>query len=115
MRQSQQLRLARAIATAHAVQASLIRQQARRRSRDLQEASISQSGAGGCLLIPMQLRIGIKKEIQMPSTAKLFTTGRSQAVRLPKEFRFQGTEVFIRRNPATGEVVLSPNPSLSLF
>jgi antitoxin VapB len=47
----------------------------------------------------------------MPLTAKLFTTGRSQAVRLPKEFRFQGTEVFIRRNPATGEVVLSPKPA----
>ena len=47
----------------------------------------------------------------MPSTAKLFTTGRSQAVRLPMEFRFQGTEVFIRRNPATGEVVLSPKPT----
>lgn len=46
----------------------------------------------------------------MPSTAKLFTTGRSQAVRLPMEFRFQGTEVFIRRNPA-GEVVLSPKPT----
>lgn len=47
----------------------------------------------------------------MPSTAKLFTTGRSQAVRLPMEFRFQGTEVFIRRNPETGEVVLSPKPT----
>lgn len=30
-------------------------------------------------------------------TAKLFTTGRSQAVRLPKEFRFEGDEVFIKR------------------
>lgn len=29
--------------------------------------------------------------------AKLFTTGRSQAVRLPKEFRFEGDEVFIKR------------------
>jgi len=47
----------------------------------------------------------------MSSTAKLFTTGRSQAVRLPMEFRFQGTEVFIRRDPATGEVVLSPKPT----
>ena len=46
----------------------------------------------------------------MPSTAKLFITGRSQAVRLPMEFRFQGTEVYIRRNPETGEVVLSPKP-----
>ena len=47
----------------------------------------------------------------MSATAKIFTTGRSQAIRLPKEFRFQGTEVFIRRNPATGEVVLSPKPT----
>jgi antitoxin VapB len=30
-------------------------------------------------------------------TAKLFRTGRSQAVRLPKEFRFDGNEVRIRR------------------
>ena len=47
----------------------------------------------------------------MPSTAKLFTTGRSQAVRLPLEFRFEGKEVFIRRDPDTGEVVLSPKPA----
>ena len=31
------------------------------------------------------------------TTAKIFKTGRSQAVRLPKEFRFQGKEVRIRR------------------
>lgn len=31
------------------------------------------------------------------STAKLFMTGRSQAIRLPKEFRFDGTEVEIFR------------------
>jgi antitoxin VapB len=30
-------------------------------------------------------------------TAKLFKSGRSQAVRLPKEFRFEGTEVRVRR------------------
>lgn len=29
-------------------------------------------------------------------TARLFQSGRSQAVRLPKEFRFQGTEVGVR-------------------
>jgi antitoxin VapB len=29
--------------------------------------------------------------------AKLFTNGQSQAVRLPKEFRFQGKSVYIRR------------------
>lgn len=39
------------------------------------------------------------------STAKLFTHGGSQAVRLPKEFRFEGTEVHVRR--VGNEVVLS--------
>ena len=42
----------------------------------------------------------------MTRTAKLFMTGRSQAVRLPKEFRFEGKEVEIRRDPATGGVLL---------
>lgn len=46
-----------------------------------------------------------------PRTAKLFKNGRSQAVRLPKEFRFEGTEVAIRRDPATGEVILAPAPA----
>ncbi len=39
-------------------------------------------------------------------TAKLFWTGRSQAVRLPKEFRFEGSEVRIRRQG--GAVILEP-------
>ena len=30
-------------------------------------------------------------------TAKLFSNGRSQAVRLPKDFRFSGTDVFIKK------------------
>lgn len=42
-----------------------------------------------------------------PKTAKLFKNGRSQAVRLPAEFRFEGNEVNIRRDPRTGEVILS--------
>ncbi len=33
----------------------------------------------------------------MNGTAKLFTHGRSQAVRLPKEFRFEGTEVRVTK------------------
>jgi len=42
----------------------------------------------------------------MESTAKLFQNGRSQAVRLPKEFRFKGSEVKIRKD---GEkVILEP-------
>lgn len=39
-------------------------------------------------------------------TAKLFKNGESQAVRLPKEFRFEGSEVFIKR--AGSAVVLFP-------
>ncbi|THF55593.1 antitoxin [Pseudothauera rhizosphaerae] len=46
----------------------------------------------------------------MSTTAKLFTTGRSQAVRLPREYRFEGSEVYIRRDPKTGDVVLSRRP-----
>lgn len=46
----------------------------------------------------------------MSDKAKIFTTGRSQAVRLPMEYRFEGTEVFIRRDRATGDVVLSRRP-----
>ena len=46
----------------------------------------------------------------MPHTAKLFYNGRSQAVRLPAEYRFQGAEVYVRRDPATGDVILSRRP-----
>ena len=40
------------------------------------------------------------------STAKLFWSGRSQAVRLPKDFRMPGNEVRIRRHGAA--VILEP-------
>jgi antitoxin VapB len=43
----------------------------------------------------------------MEGTAKLFTNGRSQAVRLPKEFRFKGTEVKIRKEGR--KVILEPS------
>jgi antitoxin VapB len=43
----------------------------------------------------------------MSKTAKLFKNGASQAVRLPAEFRFEGDEVFIERDPLTGHVILS--------
>jgi len=46
----------------------------------------------------------------MPNqTAKLFNNGRSQAVRLPAEFRFEGTEVYIRKEGK--QVILSPRPT----
>jgi antitoxin VapB len=41
-------------------------------------------------------------------TAKIFQNGRSQAVRLPKEFRFEGKEVFIKK--IGDQVILSPKP-----
>jgi antitoxin VapB len=47
----------------------------------------------------------------MPDTAKLFRNGRSQAVRLPAEYRFEGSEVYIRRDSDTGDVVLSRRPN----
>ncbi len=46
----------------------------------------------------------------MARTAKLFRNGRSQAVRLPAEFRFEGQEVFIRKDEKTGDVILSKRP-----
>ena len=46
----------------------------------------------------------------MARTAKLFRIGRSQAVRIPSEFRFEGNEVFIRRGLDTGDVILSRRP-----
>jgi antitoxin VapB len=39
-------------------------------------------------------------------TAKIFWSGRSQAVRLPKSFRFEGEEVWIRRHG--NAVILEP-------
>jgi antitoxin VapB len=46
------------------------------------------------------------------TVAELFTHGGSQAVRLPKEFRFEGTEVHVRR--VGNEVVLSAQPPADL-
>ncbi|MFT4102170.1 MAG: AbrB/MazE/SpoVT family DNA-binding domain-containing protein [Burkholderiaceae bacterium] len=47
----------------------------------------------------------------MPVIAKLFTNGRSQAIRIPSAFRFEGSEVFIRRDETTGDVILSARPT----
>lgn len=52
----------------------------------------------------------------MAQTAKLFMNGKSQAVRLPKSCRFEETEVYVRRDEATGDVILSRKPqSLATF
>mgnify|MGYP003339825428 CR=1 FL=1 len=43
-----------------------------------------------------------------PKTAKVFFSGRSQAVRLPKDFQFATNEVLIRKEG--DDVILSPRP-----
>ena len=42
--------------------------------------------------------------------AKVFMNGRSQAVRLPAAFRFSKPEVFVRRDPQSGGIILSERP-----
>lgn len=44
----------------------------------------------------------------MPRKAKIFMNNRNQAVRLPKEFQFTTSEVFIRKQG--DEVILSARP-----
>jgi antitoxin VapB len=46
----------------------------------------------------------------MARIARLFRNGRSQAVRLPADYRFEGSEVYIRRDQQTGDVILSRRP-----
>jgi antitoxin VapB len=43
------------------------------------------------------------------ATAKVFWSGRSQAVRLPKEFRVEGDKVLIHREGA--KIILEPIPN----
>jgi antitoxin VapB len=47
----------------------------------------------------------------MTQVAKIFTNGRSQAVRLPAAYRFDTKEVFIRQDAETGDVILSRKPT----
>jgi antitoxin VapB len=42
--------------------------------------------------------------------AKVFMSGRSQAVRIPAEYRFTTDEVYIRRDPQSGDLILSEAP-----
>lgn len=46
----------------------------------------------------------------MKHTAKLFMNGRSQAVRLPVNYRFDCDEVYIRKDPESGDVIISKKP-----
>ncbi|HUZ05272.1 MAG TPA: hypothetical protein VMU62_07935 [Acidobacteriaceae bacterium] len=42
--------------------------------------------------------------------ARVFMSGRSQAVRIPASYRFDTDEVFIRRDPQSGDLILSQAP-----
>jgi antitoxin VapB len=48
----------------------------------------------------------------MSATAKVFMTGRSQAVRLPKEFRVHTDELLIERRGES--LVLTPKPDVKM-
>jgi antitoxin VapB len=48
-------------------------------------------------------------EVSVQRKAKIFMNNRSQAVRLPKEFQFNASEVFIRRQG--NDVILSARPT----
>jgi antitoxin VapB len=52
-------------------------------------------------------KAGAKAEVPAKAKAKLFWTGRSQAVRLPKEFRFEGDTVLVHREG--NKVILEPD------
>jgi antitoxin VapB len=42
--------------------------------------------------------------------ARVFRNGRSQAVRIPAEYRFNSDEVYIQHDPVTGIITLSEKP-----
>ena len=50
----------------------------------------------------------------MLATAKVFTNGNSQAIRLPKAFRVDVDEMWIARNEVTGEITLKPKDTEAL-
>ena len=45
-----------------------------------------------------------------PCKAKVFMSGRSQAVRIPAAYRFSTDEVYVRRDPQNGDLILSKAP-----
>jgi len=42
---------------------------------------------------------------------KVFMSGRSQAVRIPANYRISNREVYIRRDPRNGDLILSQAPA----
>jgi antitoxin VapB len=50
----------------------------------------------------------------MLPTAKVFTNGNSQAIRLPKAFRVDVEEMWISQNEVTGDITLKPKDTVEL-
>jgi len=49
--------------------------------------------------------------MSQPLKARVFMNGRSQAVRIPAEFRFKTDEVYVRRDEQTGDLIISQSPA----
>ena len=43
--------------------------------------------------------------------ARVFMSGRSQHVTIPAEYRFKSDEVYVRRDPQSGDLILSQAPA----
>ncbi len=52
----------------------------------------------------------IATRVTKAEKAKVFMNGRSQAVRIPAAYRFSTDEVFVRRDPQSGSLILSESP-----
>lgn len=50
--------------------------------------------------------------MSQPVKARVFMNGRSQHVTIPAEFRFSTREVYVRRDPQTGDLILSSHPPM---
>src|ERR1017187_4329449 len=74
---------------------------------EFERAGLKPAGTDGYIQ-PVRFHTRRLKEIE--SSLTLVRNGRSQAVRLPADFRFTGSEVYVRRDPATGDVILSRRP-----
>ena len=54
--------------------------------------------------------LSAKPPARTVSVAKVFKNGNSQAVRLPAAFRLNKATIFVRRDPANGDIILSERP-----
>jgi antitoxin VapB len=72
-------------------------------------SSGSQSGKW-CSLPAEETEKGGEAIMARIEKAKVFMSGPSQAERIPVEYRFSGSEVYIRRDPASGDLILSQAP-----